>query len=432
MTKMLTLAASMILLSPMAQAENYRIGSIDFTRPWTNAIVQGFLQYPDRIPLLLNGQPVDISKIGQLYPEGYKASSMKLSISPVPATAVQKHTVKVTDIPAQPDGSVNPFLVSATDFLPGSYLPVAGQPKGEAPAPTAKDVAWFTQQVQKNLLPDIFVIGGHHVISEGFESSAEIRYIFEPSLFKTVAQNADARAYFDNVKIAILWGCNTLTNLEPHGPDGSYLSPEQIKATYESGPAGQAKMIGRGQVNTLDFYKTRLLNEYGEDSGPEKWAFTRDPKKEDCKGPGPSLCDVANIDRVMPDVGLYDGTHRYNEAINMQQLFRNAYLVLGFSTASPPEEVRAVILQSAIQAASLKLNLADTNVLEVIMNPQRSVESRKAAIQALREAWEQTSYKGNRGRPSGSITPAFPDIDNGNVLYLRQTKDSQFYSKYRP
>lgn len=154
-------------------------------------------------------------------------------------------------------------------------------------------------------------------------------------------------------------------------------------------------------------------------------------KKAKCAQPGHWNCDIAHIDRVMPDYEVFDGSHRYNMALSVKKLFPQAYLVLGFSSASPNEEIRVRILEAALKDAAKSLDLrSGQSALELIVNPETPTELRKTAIIALRNSWEARTYQMNRGRPSGSITPAFPDIDKGYVMSLHQLQAPQLHGKY--
>ena len=338
----------------------------------------------------------------------------------------------VLPVPINP-ASQNPLWVQPTDFAVNDYLPwpLSGR-TGQVPEIRPTDAKWFDTQREGSLFPRIFMIGGHHVISEGFHNNAEDRNIFIPTLLETVRKYPSARAYFDKVKLAILFGCNTLTNLEPHRKDGSVMDAEEIRRLYESGPAGKRAVIGSAtEVNTLEFYRSRLAREYGP-SGAH-YEYTRDEKLEKCKGPGKyDNCLITNVDRVFPDSGLFDGSHRYNEALRMRDLFPNAYLVVGFSSASPAEEVRVKIFRAAVEMANHALGLPiGTDVISTILNEDTPEILRKDAIEAFRSAWEKNTFAMNRARPSGSITPAFPDLDERGVVLTRFTNDAQIYAPYR-
>lgn len=425
-----------LFLTTQIYAAPVNIAWFELTRPWTTHLIERYLVTPDvREPLQV------LSKGHFAQPENRiseytgkdvhkSAISANFSWSVLPPNAA--NIASIRPVPTLSGLSPNPFLISDFDFDTGGLLPwPLTMAIGAVPMPDARDLPWFEMQRRLDVLPDVLVIGGHHVISEGFHNDAENKFLFEPTLEKTVETYPPAMAYFKNVKLAILFGCNTLTDLEPHHDDGSAMSSEEIRGLYQSGPEGRLRVIGSSKViNSLEFYKDRLAREYGPRS--DHYDYTRNEKEEQCKGPAPfQNCKVANLERIMPEAGLFDGSHRYNQALRMARLFSNAYLVLGFSSASPSEELRVQILQEAVSLANQKLKLKGTNVIQRIVDPASSESLRVEAIKSLREAWEIVTFKINRGRPSGSITPAYPAIDGGYVMNLKQTKDSQLYSKYR-
>lgn len=354
-------------------------------------------------------------------------------------TGAQASQIKRISVPLSPGEDPlkqNPFSITSDDFESESYLPwpllpvPQITPFSEPEAAEAKDVAWFDQVRSANALPDVFIVAGHHVISEGYHDHRETGFLFQPSLFSTIMKYPVAKEFFDHIKLAILFGCNTLTDLEPHHADGSIMTPQEMVSLAAQGTTGLQKLLGTSQViNSLEFYKDRLAREYRPGAG-HPGGYTRIASEERCEKDG-SSCDVTNLERIMPIQGLYDGTSRYNEARKMRELFPNAYLVLGFSSASPSEEMRVGILRAAVEAANRKLGLKGDNVIHQIVDENTSENTRRIAVAALREAWEMTTFKMNRGRPSGSITPKYPDIDDGRVMYLRQTNDPQLNSKYR-
>ena len=109
------------------------------------------------------------------------------------------------------------------------------------PQITEAQAQWFDRMVASGNLPDVFVVAGHQVISEGWHNHSETLFMFLPTLLSTLTKHPSARAFFDHIRIAVLWGCNTMTNLEPHGDNGEYLNPEQIKKLYFFRPRGQSK-----------------------------------------------------------------------------------------------------------------------------------------------------------------------------------------------
>ena len=260
--------------------------------------------------------------------------------------------IREIDIPIDPDQHPNPFKSVSEDFDVGQYLPDPGQTPSAPPSLEPRDAEWFEDRVSRDELPQIFVIGGHQVISEGWHNHAETRFMFLPTLLQTLQSTPAAREVFGSVKLAILWGCNAMTNLEPHGPAGEYLDPGQIRLRYESGLQGRKTRIGsEARTNSLEFYKARLALEYGPNSPTGHYEYTRNVNDERCLGPGRyERCSITNLERIMPESGLFDGSHRYNYPYMMKRLFPGAYLVLGFSSASPSESERTLIFQEIPEA----------------------------------------------------------------------------------
>lgn len=432
-----------ILAGAWVHAEPIRIAWLGLSRPWTKNLVERYISDPELEQPLLVSPPKEASKESpkerKCIPdpveedscsqaEGFNRAASKFAFSQLPASS--KLVAMVDEVPISSDAKPNPFHITSNDFAVGDSLPWPPTRRvGDIPSSSAADLSWFSNKANES--PDVLILAGHHVISEGFHNDQEDKFLFIPHLAKTLASHAPARSYFGHIKLAILFACNTLTNLEPHHDDGSVMSPDEIRRLYMSDMAGRDRVIGAPSViNSLEFYKRRLATEYGP--GMPEYAYTRDPKAENCSGPGQfDNCHVANLDRILPESGLYDGSHRYNEALTAQNLFPGAYLVLGFSSASPSEELRVQILQAAVKMADKELELKNQNVIKLIVDPATSDADRRRAVMALRTAWETVTYKMNRHRPSGSITPAYPDIDGGYVMTLRQTADQQLYSKYR-
>jgi hypothetical protein len=341
---------------------------------------------------------------------------------------------EVLDIPM--DTTPNPFFVQPDDFDAGRYLEWPSEGQGPVPEISPADASWFDGLVAQDRMPDIFVIGGHDVISEGWHDDAEKHFIFWPTLLDTVQRYPNAGRVMGNIKLAILWGCNTMTNLEPHGPHGEYLPPEEIRRIYESGPQGRAEMIGAaGKNNTLEFYKSRLARDYGPAS--PHYEYTRRASRERCTSPDRRNCPVTDLERIMPESGLYDGTHRYNHPYIMKRLFPSAYLVLGYSSASPNEEQRIGIFETAVHRATARLNagLAASDprfvhdLIAELSSAETRDEDRKRLIEALRFAWT-ASTESALGLPSGSITPAYPELDAHGIFNNPVSKEAPLVAPY--
>lgn len=336
--------------------------------------------------------------------------------------------------PVNPYKNPNPFAIADHDFAVGNNLPSPGLERGPVPKVKEADALWFDDLVRKGDLPDVFLVGGHHVISEGWHDDPESMFLFMPTLMETLRTHPAAKQVFDHMKFAVLWGCNTMTNLEPRADDGAFLDSAEIKAAYESGDEGKNRMIGLradGSVktNSMEFYKSRLAREYGPNSG--HYEYTRSAKAERCKGPGKyENCEITNLERIFPDSFLYDGEHRMNEPYRMKQIFPKAYLVLGFSSASPSEERRATILGKTLDNARDSLNKGKfpndagyiKNILYVLTADETPAELRKTVIQEIRKQWTiattimNPSPANGKARPSGSVTPAFPELDANGIF----------------
>jgi hypothetical protein len=369
---------------------------------------------------------------------------MKELVKPIPSlgtVGLNVNSLPFSRLDGKSNDSRNPFWINPGDFSTGTHLVIPSSSRGPVPSVAASETSWFSEQVSKGLSPDVFVIGGHHVISEGYHNDPETMFMYTPTLMDTIARVPEAREYFDHVKLAVLWGCNTLTNLEPHAANGDYLSPSQIEELYLGGSETRKQVIGSSTaVNTLEFYRSRLAREYGS-WNKKHYEYTRDPRAERCeKSPGnPYLrCSVTNVDRILPDLALYDGDHKMNGAWIHKRIFRNAYLVLGFNSASPSEENRVRIFQAALDGAYASLNQglqkSDAgyvhNLLREIVEDSTPTARRARLIQALRKSWTLTTYRMNRQRPSGSITPALPELDRDGMFPVSPSKDAPLYAPY--
>lgn len=340
----------------------------------------------------------------------------------------------------------NPFHGTYGDFDRGTSRPRAGEAVGDYPKVNAYDASWFDGIAAQENLPKIFQIGGHHVIADGWEDGPEDWYIFAPTLRNTLAQYPKVKKVFDHIKLALLWGCNTLTNLEPHGPNGEYLSPEEIRRQYESGNSGKRRMLGLEDggdvtVNTLEFYKQRLAREYGPNNHEGHFFYTRDASRERCVSPdGLNRCAPSNLDRIFPDSYLWDGSHAYNEAYQAKVMFPNARLVLGYSSASPDEETRGEHLRLTLKAAQATLNrglsFGDSRYVNDIVSwivsddPSIDEDYRKQIIQEVRKNWSREYQKMVWKLHAGSITPAYPELDRDGPFVEKLTNHINIYVPY--
>jgi hypothetical protein len=171
------------------------------------------------------------------------------------------------------------------------------------------------------------------------------------------------------------------------------------------------------------------------------YEYTRKASSEKCKGTTLEpykTCEVTNLERTLPDYGLWDGTLRYNGAARYKEVFRNAYLVLGYNSASPSEETRVIIFKNALKNAYTALNKglkpSDAgyvhNLLREIVDGETPTERRMRVIEALRAAWTKSTYASNRNRPSGSITPALPELDKSGVFNVWVSEDTPLFAPY--
>ncbi len=339
---------------------------------------------------------------------------------------------RVTDIPLD-RGPVTPFAISTLDFAAGNARAPPGERHDGPPIIDAASAKWFDDIVARGKKPDIFVIGGHDVISEGWHNDAETGFLYLPTLRETVATHPNAQKVFGNVKLAILWGCNTMTNLEPHGANGAYLSPEDIAAQYAQGGSARQKMVGTpNQTNTLEFYKSRLAREYGP--GMEHYEYTRKAKNEVCKAQANHEgCTITNVDRAMPDSGLLTARTASTGPAMMKELF--------------PERVpRARLLERLTQRAAARRHLrrgfcaarsatsrgllGSSNIIQQIIDPATPEPLRATIIEAVRRNWTRVTYEANRHRPSGSITPKLPQLDANGIFNVNVSKDTPMYAPY--
>jgi hypothetical protein len=354
---------------------------------------------------------------------------------PIHAGDVAPATVNVLNLTTLQN--FNPFRLTPRDFSLGLSRPYEGETIGPVPGITPEQAAFFDKMVETNQYPDVFVIAGHQVISEGWHNEAESMFLYLPTLLDTLRTYPNARKFFDHIRLAVLWGCNAMTDLEPHGPHGEFLDSAAIKALYNSGPAGKALVIGsEDKVNTLEFYRSRLAREYGP--GSAKFEYTRSRSKEKCFGPGKyDNCDVTNLDRILPDKFLFDGSHLYNYPYMMKRVFPNTTLVLGYSSASPSEEERVKILKATFDKSYGDLNLElkasgkrINNILYPLVDPASPDTLNKEIIKVIRKNWTLESNAVNRERPSGSITPLYPDLDADGVLGAPLSRGSYQYGPY--
>jgi len=335
---------------------------------------------------------------------------------------------KVIPGPGEGTLEMNAFNITNEDYEYANHLVPNGQTPGPAPHILEKDALWFKQLVQQGVCPKFFVIAGHQVISHGWHNDAETKFMFLPTFLDTLTRYPEARKILNCVKVAILFGCNTMTNLEPHHEDGSAYSTSEIVQAYNSGPAGKAKVIGTSEIlNTLEFYRARLAREYGPSNPEGHYDYYRNQKpdaevaqKINFRGHAKHI--IENVDRVFPDEGMFDG--RYNYPVMMKKLFPNAAVVVGFSSASPNNNVATAIFAEVINATRVKVNKGMLpsnphyikNILYTLADEKSSETLKREIVASIRHYWPLMTYKMNRGRPSGSISPQFPDLDRDGII----------------
>lgn len=349
--------------------------------------------------------------------------------------SIQQHLgknfdVQVTRVPM--DKQNNPFNVTSDGFHIGNSRPSENE-KFQYP-PIANDLSWFNQfdpqkvtpQALNEILPDILVISGHAIAGLGWHSDemdpGENYYqqsFYLAGFVHTMRSHPGARNLFKNIKMVMLGGCNSLVNFEPHYTNGAFLNSKQIAAIYnyqsqKNNHSGKSYVIGNAtNFNTLDFYRRRLARLYPLD-------FTLDPYQERCAlriaGLAPDHCQTLDLNRVLPDYGLFNESHMFNYPYMMKRIFPKASLILGFAGSSDyaprTKEMLFETLQASLQ--ELKGNGADiSNVLSPIIDKDSKIISRelkKTILQSIRKNWAIQTYRG-LGRIGSSITPAFPEVD---------------------
>lgn len=329
------------------------------------------------------------------------------------------------------DVQENPFAVSRWSHQLG-LTRTDDQIKDEyTPLFTPKMVSWFEDLEAKGIRPEIFIINGHHLVGMGFQSdgSWETKYknqfnqtieLANRSLYlQTIIKSSHAfpviKRFFEGIKLAFVGGCEGLSNLEPKefGDRGRALTPAEIKAKIQSGQ--KSLMLGDIAKRTgLAYYKYDLAKTYPGD-------FTLKESEEVCLDKVNRLhCEVYYVHRILPDSGLWDGKHLYNMPYQMKKLFPKALAVFGFNTPSPlsPGPIWQATFNEARSSAGLN------NVLSPLLSDEVSTADKKQILQKIRIAWTKSTYRLNKkyhgdklvNRVSGSITPAFPDMDQNGIF----------------
>ncbi len=349
--------------------------------------------------------------------------------------SIQQHLgkdfdVQITRVPM--DKQNNPFNVTSDGFHIGNSRPTANE-KFQYP-PIANNLSWFDQfdpqkvtaQALNEVLPDILVISGHAIAGLGWHSDemdpGENYYqqsFYLAGFVHTLRSHPGARNLFKNIKMVMLGGCNSLVNFEPHYTNGAFLNSKQIAAIYNykslnTNHSGISYVIGNATTfNTLDFYRRRLTRLYPLD-------FTLDPYQERCTlrvaGLAPDHCQTLDLNRVLPDYGLFNESHMFNYPYMMKRIFPKAALILGFAGSSDYAPRTKEMLFETLQASLQELNANGaglSNVLSPIIDKDSkniSRELKKIILQSIRKNWAIQTYRG-LGRIGSSITPTFPEVD---------------------
>ncbi|MBC7742716.1 MAG: hypothetical protein H7061_10990 [Bdellovibrionaceae bacterium] len=346
------------------------------------------------------------------------------------------------------DRADNPFAVSKYGFEVGSAFVNGEFNEAGVPVFSAKMLDWFQELENKNIKPEVFIINGHHSIGLGFSSDAEwnmkdknqpersyelsMRSLYLPTILKSQQRFAVVKRFFENIKLAFIGGCEGLANLEPKefGVSGRALKLDEIKERYETGD--RKIIVGDKAAGTgLAHYKYDLATTYNEH-------FTENASDEACfdsvlkRG-----CQVHHVERILPDSGLWSDSHPYNRPLQMKQLFPKAYAVFGFNTPSPLRP--GIIWENTF--AEARRSSAVTNILAPILSDEISLAEKRNLVQKLRVAWTKSTLRLNKrgignkvvNRVSGSITPAFPELDaNGIFAYGNGESEVSGAPKFAP
>ncbi len=337
------------------------------------------------------------------------------------------------------DVKENPFAVSRWGRQTGLTRQNGEIKYDQTPVLTNRMTAWFEDLERKDIHPEVFIINGHHLVGMGFESDntwetnvksqfGETIELANRSLYmQTIVRSREyhpvVKKFFDGIKLVFIGGCEGLTNLEPKefGLSGRALSSEEIKTKYFAGDKNL--LLGNvAQGTGLAGYKADLVRVY-----PGEYTFN--DSDEVCVDKANGLhCEVHNVNRILPDSGLWDGQHMYNLPLQMKKLFPRAYAVFGFNTPSPTTP--GVIWKSTFNETREKLML--NNFFQPLLSDETPSNLKQEIIQRMRISWTRATQQLNKrsrngkvvNRISGSITPAFPELDkNGLFAYEVGAKD---------
>ena len=296
-------------------------------------------------------------------------------------------------------------------------------------APVNPEQPYFKELNAKHQAPNFMIISGHHIPGIGWHSDNStpdnVWYAHSlrmSSLLRLREASPEAQAYFDNVKFVFISGCWGLANMEPHDQSGGLIGQSERLALYNSGDAGKMQVLGTPNDHySLSAQRFELTTLYDGD-------FAAKEKDAVCEGQN---CSTYYIQKVMPDEGLFDNSHRYNEPLGLKKLFPKAYLIFGFHSPSPYSDKVMTLLSATLARARLSPLLKPEdqvytpNIIQSIISSQTPTESKMRLVQAFRQSWTTLTWEKNigympknyfGGRPAASISPAFPELDNDGVF----------------
>ncbi len=367
---------------------------------------------------------------------GELSSQVQAEISRAVSAGSQR---KVVLIRPNLNSANNPFAVTTENFATGHSRSQVGQQTDPVPLMTETQLKWFESQINQDMMPDVFIINGHHIPGMGFHSDEAYtsalknqqgenllfatQALYTPTLHQSIAKYPILQKYFSRVKLVFIGGCWGLSNLEPRedGDRGNFLSPEQIQDLYKT---DRARAIGNSRLaHSLEYQRHELATIYSGD-------FTRNSRNESCANiQTGEQCDRYHADRTLPDYGLWDGSHMFNQPLLFKRSFPNAVGVFGFHRPSPrnPGPIWAATFAEARQNTQLP------NILLPLLSEKVPDVIRKSILQELRIAWTRNSYYLNRQRASGSISPRYPELDaNGPFAYAEGQKEFPEAPRFAP
>lgn len=333
----------------------------------------------------------------------------------------------------------NPFGISRYNFEMGYSRTMSGNRDDLIPLLNSEMTKWFADLEAKDIHPEIFILNGHHTPGLGFYSNStwdtkrkdqfgqSIEFynqaLFMPSLYKSAEKIPVVNRFFSKIKMVFIGGCWGLANLQPKefGDHGRLLTKREIYNFYQAGQLDRALGTLKNP-HSLAYQKNELTTIYSDD-------YAKNESGETCLDNTKTHCERYAIDRILPDSGLWDGSDMYNIPLKMKRLFPNALGIFGFHRPSPYNP--GAIWRSAFsQARSV---LKTNNILIPLLSDSVSIETKKTMIQKLRIAWTKASFALNRGRANGSITPAFPELDqNGPFAYEPNAREFPSAPKFAP